>query len=371
LIAPIRRPVLAFAGGGTGGHIFPAVAVARALPSFRPVFLVPDDRGDERRLGGEFPHLALRAPRPGRSRLLYPAALAGAIHRARRALREMEARAVVGLGGYGSVPGCLAAKTLGLPLYLMELNAVPGRATRFLARFADGIGLSSASALRGIRADGRARVTGTPLRRELEARGSPADFGLRSDLPTLLVLGGSQGAASLNDRVLAALPSCAGLPFQVLHCAGEADAARVREAYRGIDLPHAVVEFLPDIGRAYSVADLVLARGGASTVAECVALRRPAIFVPYPWHRDRQQGRNAEEAVAAGAARLVEERDLVPDAFRTIVRTLLVAREERMRMARAAAALARSDAAGAMAAHLVESLAGKIPVEPWIEEFGG
>jgi UDP-N-acetylglucosamine--N-acetylmuramyl-(pentapeptide) pyrophosphoryl-undecaprenol N-acetylglucosamine transferase len=371
VIAPLKRPVLAFAGGGTGGHLFPAMAVARALPSLEPVFLVPEDRGDDRRLRGEFRHVSLPMPRPDRSRLLYPAALARAIARSRRALRDVGARAVVGLGGYASVPGCVAARTLGLPVYLMELNAVPGRATRLLARMARGIGLGSGSARAALPRGLEARVTGTPLRRELLLDAMPRDFGLRDGVPTLLVLGGSQGAASLNRRVVEALPRCADLRFQVLHCAGEADAAALREAYARSGVAHAVVDFLPDIGRAYSVADLVLARGGASTVAECLARGRPAVFVPYPWHRDQQQARNAEPAVASGAARLVRESDLTPDALRTIVQTLLIATEERARMARAADCLARPDAAGAMASHLIETLAGSFPSESEIPELGG
>jgi undecaprenyldiphospho-muramoylpentapeptide beta-N-acetylglucosaminyltransferase len=370
LIAPLKRPVVVFAGGGTGGHLYPGVAVARSLPAHEPVFLVPPDRGDVERLKGEFRVEVLRAPRPDRSRLLYPARLAAAVARARARLSDLGASAVVGLGGYASVPAAIAGRSLGLPLYLMECNAVAGRATRLLARLAAGVGLGSERARDGLPPRVASRVTGTPLRGELHARSERPDFGLAPDLPTLLVLGGSQGALSLNTRVLEALPACAGLPFQVLHCAGAADAARVAAAYEGVGVRGQVVAYLPEIGRAYAVADLVLARAGASTVAECVAVGRPAVFVPYPLHRDRQQAWNALDAVRAGAARLVEETDLTPEAFRALVESILLDAQERARMAEAARRVARPDAARAMAAHVLETFGVALGEGSWHAELG-
>lgn len=357
MIAPLRRRVVVFAGGGTGGHLYPGLAVARALVSLEPVFLVPDDRGDRARVAGEFATLEVSCPRPGRAPLLFPARLARAVRRSRRVLRDLDAAAVVGLGGYGSVPAVLAARSLRLPVYLMECNAVPGRATRLLARMAAGIGLGSAGA-RGRLPSTRAacRVTGTPLRDELAARGAHAEFGLDPERRTLLVLGGSQGAEGLNTRVVEAVPDCADLEFQVLHCAGPRDADRVRRAYRDLSVRATVVDFVADVGRAYSVADLALCRAGASTVAECAAVGLPAVFVPYPWHRDRQQAHNAWEAVRAGAARVVAERDLDPATFRGLVAGVLLAPDVLRAMAAAARELARPAAARDMAAHLLESV---------------
>jgi len=361
VIGPLRRRVVLFAGGGTGGHTYPALAVARAMPpGVEPVFLVPPDRGDAGRIGGEFRVVEAAAPRIDPGRVLYPARLARAVARARRVLRETQATGVVALGGYTCVPAAVAARLAGVPLYVVECNAVPGRATRLLSRFASGVGLGAAPAreLLPRRArQSRALVTGTPLRAEAASTARPADFGLEEGRPTLLVLGGSQGAAGLNERVLAGLPRCRDLPFQVLHCAGAGDAARVRAGYAAAGVRAAVLDFLPDIGRAYAAADLVLARGGASTVAECAASGRPAVFVPYPWHRDRQQARNAEESVRAGAAQVVEEADLSPDALRGLVDGILLDAERRGRMARAARSLARPAAAAAMAAHILECLA--------------
>jgi UDP-N-acetylglucosamine--N-acetylmuramyl-(pentapeptide) pyrophosphoryl-undecaprenol N-acetylglucosamine transferase len=367
----MHRKTVVFAGGGTGGHLYPALSVARALPSVEPVFLVPPGRGDEERLNGEFRCVPFLSPRVDRAALLYPAKLAWAVHRARRLLKELHSAAVVGLGGYASVPVSLAARTLGLPLYLMECNAVPGRANLLLSRYAQGIGLGAGSARTRFRPRAPCRVTGTPLRRELEETSRPEDFGLEPGRRTLLVLGGSQGAMGLNTRVLEGLPACAGLDFQVLHCAGERDASRVREAYREFDLPAAVLDFLPNIGRAYSVSDLVLSRAGASTVAECLALAKPAVFVPYPWHTDRQQLLNARHAARAGAARIVEEAELDPATFRSIVADLLLDSDRREAMSAASASLGKPEAARVMAAHLVESLGEALAEPRCVTEFGG
>jgi UDP-N-acetylglucosamine--N-acetylmuramyl-(pentapeptide) pyrophosphoryl-undecaprenol N-acetylglucosamine transferase len=370
LIAPLNRKVVVFAGGGTGGHLFPGLAVARALPTLEPVFLVPPDRGDTGHVAGEFRVVELAAPRVDRAPWFFPARLALAVRRARRLLRELGATAVVGLGGYASVPGALAARSLGLPLYLIECNAVPGRATRVLARFAAGIGLGATPARTTLPHGPHCRVTGTPLRADLRADSTKEEFGLEPELPTLLVLGGSQGAAGLNTRVLEGLEACAPASFQVLHCSGNRDAANVRAGYKSLDVPATVVDFLPDIGRAYAVADLVLSRAGASTVAECAALRRPAVFVPYPWHKDRQQVHNAWEAVRAGAARIVEEADLDPPMLKGIVHEILLDPEQRRRMAQAARDIARPEAAHDMAAHLVESFGEALAEPQWKAELG-
>ncbi len=370
MIAPLHRKTVVFAGGGTGGHLYPALALAQAMPSLDAVFLVPPERGDAERIGGAFRCLPLAAPRIDRRPWLYPARLLWAVGRARRKLTELRADAVVGLGGYACVPVCLAARTLGLSYYLIECNAVPGRATRLLARFAAGAGLGFASARDSLPPRLRTRVCGTPLRGGLQAMGGPADFDLDPGRPTLLVVGGSQGARSLNTRVLRALPGCTDLNFQVLHLAGARDARRVQEAYEGLDLPARVLPYLEQMGRAYAAADLVLARSGASTVAECLALGVPAVYVPYPHHADRHQERNTEEAVRSGAAQVVREEELEPPRFRALIEELLLPRAGRERMAAAAARLGHPRAAVDMAAHLLESLDGALAERGWLTEVG-
>ncbi|MDH3592781.1 MAG: UDP-N-acetylglucosamine--N-acetylmuramyl-(pentapeptide) pyrophosphoryl-undecaprenol N-acetylglucosamine transferase, partial [Planctomycetota bacterium] len=246
-----------------------------------------------------------------------------------------------------------------------------GRATRLLARGAAGIGLGYAGARRALPRAARCRVTGTPLRGDLRADGVADEFGLSPHRPTLLVLGGSQGAAGLNEKIAAGIATCRDLDFQVLHCSGSGDLERMRSVYDAQGVSASVHSFLPDIGRAYAIADLVLSRAGASTVAECAAMERPAVFVPYPWHKDRQQVHNAWESVRAGAARVVEEQDLDPRTLREIVGKLLLDGERRNAMADAARAVARPNAAQDMAAHLLESFGPAIAGRAVIVELCG
>ena len=380
MIAPLRKNTIVFAGGGTGGHIFPAVAVARAIPSVDSLFLVPTDRGDAERLKGEFRCVPFDSPRFDRGRLLYPARLAGAIWRARGILRQENAKAVVGLGSYASIPACVAARSLGLPVYLMAFDAVPGRATRMLAPLARGIGLGSELARTRFPLRAPVRVTGTPLRDELcqyrdeAARAdaiTPSYFGLRDGTPTLLVFGGSQGARELNRRVREGIAACAGLDFQVLHVTGPDEVDATWDAYRGMKRRASVHGFLVDMGAAYAVADLILCRGGASSVAECLALGKPAVFVPYPWHRDDHQAQNAQAAERSGAAILVREDELDPARVRAVLERYLVNGAERERMADLADGMGRPQAARTMAAHLLETFGDAVAEPQWSAELGG
>ncbi len=371
MIAPVKKPVLLFAGGGTGGHVYPALALARALPMFEVLFVVPKGRGDTDRIRGEFETVEMDAPRVDRERLRFPVRFLRSVVEARQLLRERDVAAVAGMGGYSAVPVCIAAKTMRKPFYLVELNAVAGKATRALARLASGVGLGDAAPLDTFQRHAPCRVTGTPLRTEAHLEASHDTFGLSPDLPTLLVLGGSQGARGLNTRIIEAMRPCEDLRFQVLHCAGSADAERVRAAYRPLARHAVVLDYLDEIGSAYSVADVVIARAGASTVAECLARGKPTEIVPYPHHRDQQQHKHAQGAVAADAARLVREEELTPPAFRRIVAPLLVDLAERESMAVRAHALARPAAAEDMAGHLLETLGHALAERSWVAELGG
>ncbi|MBL8754746.1 MAG: UDP-N-acetylglucosamine--N-acetylmuramyl-(pentapeptide) pyrophosphoryl-undecaprenol N-acetylglucosamine transferase, partial [Planctomycetes bacterium] len=243
---------------------------------------------------------------------------------ARRLLRERHVDAVVSTGGRPSVPVGLAAKSLGLPLYLLEQNAVTGRANRWLLPLAQRIyhGLPGKDA-----ATPRSVVTGTPLRPGLgtvtraKARES---LGLRDDLPVVLVTGGSQGARSLNEIVPQALVRL-NRPLQVLHLAGLGRDDTVRRFYAASDgrVVANVRAVAFDMDRMFAAADLVICRGGGTTVAELCAVGRPALVVPYPHHRDRQQLRNAEVLAKAGAAVIVEEPALSVDAVTELVQCLL------------------------------------------------
>jgi UDP-N-acetylglucosamine--N-acetylmuramyl-(pentapeptide) pyrophosphoryl-undecaprenol N-acetylglucosamine transferase len=338
--------------GGTGGHLMPALALARALRAsgHEPV-LVTEGRDVERELlRRELPDVpGVELPPAGRSRLGLPLWLLRATAAARRVLREQDVDCVVSTGGRPSVPVALAAKSLGVPLYLLEQNAVTGRANRWLlplaARIYHGLPADDAKAPRAL-------VTGTPLRPELGRLSREVArelLGLRDDVPVVLVTGGSQGARSLNEVVPQALLRV-GVPLQVLHLAGLHRDEAVRRLYAAGDgaVSAHVRPVALDMDRLFGAADLVICRGGGTTVAELCAVGRAAIVVPYPHHRDRQQLRNAEVLARAGAALIVEEVALSVETMAELVSCLLVDPARLVAMGEAARALRSGDAAAAI-----------------------
>jgi len=337
--------------GGTGGHLMPALVLARALrASGHEALLVTEGRDVERELHrAALPDVpGVELPPVGRSRLALPFWLLRATARARRLLREQQVDCVISTGGRPSVPVALAAKSLGKPVYLLEQNAVMGRANRLLQPVATRV-------YHGLPADGmsvtRGLVTGTPLRPELgrldrgEAR---RRLGLADDRPVVLVTGGSQGARSLNEIVPPALLRQEPR-LQVLHLAGLGRDEEVRRRYVGDGTVEARVwPVTADMDRMLGAADLVICRGGGTTVAELTAVGRAAIIVPYPHHRDRQQLRNAEVLARGGAALIVEEAALSVDAMAELVQCLLADPVRLRAMGEAAQRLRCGDASAAI-----------------------
>ena len=376
MIRSVTTPTVLLAGGGTGGHLFPGVATAEELGRRAPgsrVLLAPTQRDRLARhgLACRLETVAVESPRTPRSALglpLFGGRLAAALARSHGILRDTQPHVVVGLGGYGSLAPVLAARALEIPVLLLEQNALPGKATKFLSRF----GSVTAAAFpelgrKGVR--GRVVETGNPVRRGvLASRPAHADFGLDPGLPVLAVIGGSLGARGLNRRVACGvekLVDAAGgtaggrARFQAIHAAGSAEECPdLEKAYAEAGVRACVRPFFDDMGAVYGTADVVLCRAGGTTVAELAALGRPAVFVPYPWHGDRHQEANAEPLVRGGAATIVPEERLTPVALAVEVGPLL--RDAALRAARAAAArgLGRPDAA-ARVVDLVLTLAGR------------
>jgi UDP-N-acetylglucosamine--N-acetylmuramyl-(pentapeptide) pyrophosphoryl-undecaprenol N-acetylglucosamine transferase len=242
---------------------------------------------------------------------------------ARRALLRHRTEVLLGLGGFTSLPCVLAARGLGIPVALLEVNAVPGRATRWLARFAARV-LHAFPHSVPARPGARHRCIGPPLARAFrggaptpdESRAARVRLGLRAEGPLLLVLGGSQGAQALNRfvRVYAALFAAHGI--DVLHQVGPGRHGEGASPARG----YRAVEYVDDVPLALRAATLVLCRGGASTVAEVGALCRPAWIVPYPYCADDHQEHNARQLAEGGGARIVRQADLDAEAARTLVR---------------------------------------------------
>ena len=346
-------PRVLMAGGGTGGHLFPGVAVAEALGRRMP--------GASVRLAATAkdlasPHLAacpleivqLGSPKRPAGAVHVPGfgvRMAGALLRSYAFLKDSGPEIVIGLGGYGSVAPVAAARARRIPVILLEQNAVPGKATRFLSRLG---GLVAAS-FDGVGVRGRVVLTGNPIReRVLRTRRAHAEFGLDPSLPVLAVLGGSLGARGLNERFVAAasaLVAATGAPFQVLHATGGDDDPRIAAAYAAAGLRACVRPFFVEMGAVYGTVDVALCRAGGTTVAELAAVGLPAVFVPYPHHKDDHQARNAAALVERGAATLVREASLTPDALALHVAPLLENRSLRRRRSRAMREMGRPDAA--------------------------
>jgi UDP-N-acetylglucosamine--N-acetylmuramyl-(pentapeptide) pyrophosphoryl-undecaprenol N-acetylglucosamine transferase len=328
---------------GTGGHLLPAVMLARALrDAGQEPILLTEGRAPERLLLEKYPYraesLAVGGGGPG-----MPLRLLRATVRARRFLQREHVDLVVGAGGRTTVPVGLAATSLRVPMVLMEQNAVPGRANRLLAPLARRVYLG----LPTKRSPRNGLVTGTPLRPELgriDRAVARRSLGLAEDAPVVLVTGGSQGARALNEVVPAAL-SRLRRPLQILHLCGGNDDEEVRQRYApgaGQGITAMVRTHALDMATFYAAADLVICRGGGGTVAELAAAGRASIIVPYPHHRDRQQYHNGVVLEEAGASVVVEQGDLTPDSLGALVESLF--RWERLeKMGERAKGLARDD----------------------------
>ncbi len=346
------------AGGGTGGHVFPALALGTALAERGlAIAFAGTPNGLEARLvpaAGRALHLIPgRQVRGGglRGAMVGAAALARGFGSALGVLRRLRPRLVVGVGGYASVAGVLAARSRRIPVVLLEQNAIPGAANRNLGRVAARVCLGFAEAASFFPA-GRAIHTGNPVRPEVLAA-PPAP---RRDGLGLLIFGGSQGAHHLNEIGIAALGAL-GPParsLRVRHQTGPADQPRSAEAYRRLGLEARVEAFVDDMGGAYREADVVVARAGAMSCAEITAMGLPAVLVPYPYAADDHQRRNAEVLAAAGAVRMILDRELCAERLVGALSPLLGDPDVRARMAACSRALGRPNAAAHVAEVCVE-----------------
>lgn len=335
-------PRVLFAGGGTVGHLAPGFALAEALAArgASALFATPGEPIEATWFpeGLARPHAVPtpRRPRGLRALVLFLPRLTRAVLAAVALLRRERPVAVVGLGGWPCVPGSLAALLTGTPLALITSDVRPGLVVRLLAPLARRVYVAQAPAAAALgrrllpSPRPRVRVTGVIVRPQVvEARREPEALGLSPALPTLFVVGGSLGAQGLNAAVVAGLSAAVradpGLPgrMQVLHSTGPRGEG-VASAYAGLGLRHVALPYVRAVGNAYKSAALVLSRAGALTCAELEATGAPAVLVPYPHHKDRQQFENARPLVARGAALLIEEQALTPEALSRSVLPLLL-----------------------------------------------
>lgn len=354
-------PLVVVMAGGTGGHIFPGLAVAQALrDAGARVRWLGADGGMETRLvpqqGIAIDTIAVKGVR-GKGLLTLlgaPLRVLQAVRAAAAVLRRERPDAAISFGGYAAGPGGIAARLAGIPLLVHEQNRAAGMTNKVLAKLARKVLVGFPQTF------AKETLVGNPVRAQIaqvpppEARGFDHGGPLR-----LLVLGGSQGARALNAAVPAAVAAL-GLPVDVLHQAGEKLLDEARAAYAKAGVQARVEPFIADMAAAYGWADLVVCRAGALTLAELCAVGVGGVLVPFPQAVDDHQTRNAQYLVERGAALLLPQSDDLASRLGEVLKTLATDPGRRVGMARAARALARPDAARDVAAAVLETLSPEV-----------
>ena len=373
------------AGGGTGGHLFPGLAVVeelrRRVPSLEVRF-VGTARGIEARIlpdRGEALDILEVTPLKGQgigARLKSFARIPTAMSQAASLMRDFDPDLVLGVGGYASGPVLLASSLAGRPSAVLEQNAHVGMTNRILARFVDRAYISFEQT-ESVFGASKSVLTGNPVRHEFveHARLALADpEGFESRAKNVLILGGSQGARKLNEDVPKALAEAGiqGTGLRVVHQTGQSMRDEVDAAYRELGIEAEVVTFIDDMARAYSNAALVIARAGATTLAELCAIGRPSILIPFPFAADDHQAKNAKALEDQGASICIREAELDPERLGLLVQELLRDETQRRAMAHAARQHGKPDAAAAIVDDMLNWLGGSQPMgEPESTESNG
>ena len=350
------KPTVLIAAGGTGGHVFPALAVANVLRDRDiPVVWVGSESGLENRVVPDA-GIPIRtigvSPLRGGGLFRKPVGLlnlAKAIANSVRIVRQEQAGTVLGMGGYVSGPVCLAAKMTGCRMVVHEQNAVPGFTNRVLKRFATRVLEAIPNTFVG---DEKVACTGNPVRRELLSVAPPEErYSERQGPLRILVVGGSQGARALNEIVPAALAQVAD-PVEVLHQCGARWLEDTSARYQKINVASDVTveEFIKDMASAYAWADLIVCRSGAMTVAEIAAVGVASVLIPYPSAVDDHQTANGAFLVAANAATLIQEPELTADSLASYIKN--IDRESLKAMACRARQISMRDATDRVVAEL-------------------
>ncbi len=309
--------------GGTGGHLFPGIAVAEALRARggESLMLISEKQIDTLATKGYEDFLFETLPATGMPSLLSPKMVPFSwrflrtLSRCHKIVAEFEADAVLGMGGFTSLAPLMSGRRHGTKTFIHESNAFPGKANRIAARRADCV-LLGLSVCRRYFPGKDAEVVGTPLREIMRQKHDHADalahFRLEEGRKTLLVMGGSQGARGINRAVTGAMKQISEMGMQVIHLTGSADVKEISSVYSSASVPHYVSEFCHEMHFAYAASDLAIARSGASSLAELAAFALPTILVPYPHATDDHQTLNAQVYTENHAAIMLKEKDLEP-----------------------------------------------------------
>ena len=318
--------------GGTGGHLFPGLAVAEVLQAkgHEVLIFISEKEIDSLAVRDHVGRFRFeKLPSVGMPRILsraflgFSRGLASSLARCRQIYREFKPQAVLGMGGFTSTAPMLAGRLAGVPAFIHESNSIPGKANRFNARLSRAVLLGFVECIKRFPAGTPCEVTGTPIRDSLRERLDPSQaralFGLpQSGLRTLLVMGGSQGAHGINRAVLNALPAWKD-QLQVIHLTGRDDEQTARDAYTRLGIPAYVAAFHHRMQEAYSAVDFAIARSGAASLSELAFFGLPSLLIPYPAAAEDHQTWNARIFTDAGAALSLPEKDASGETLASIV----------------------------------------------------
>ncbi len=344
--------------GGTGGHLFPGIAVAEVLRDrgHEVILLVSEKEIDALALSGRANFRFEKLPTVGLPSPFSPAIL-GFIRRFYESLSlcrsiygKFKPQVVLGMGGFTSTAPVLAGRMRGVSTFIHESNAIPGKANRLTARMVRAVMLGFKECAPFF-PKARTEVTGTPIRtalKPLDRQVARQKLGLRGDLPTLLIMGGSQGASGINQAIIKSLPFLQGAPLQVIHLSGARDERLVADNYRREKIPAYIAAFHHRMEEIYSAADLLVARAGAASLAEFAAFSLPGILIPFPYAADDHQTRNAEIYARAQAVILVKESEISGELLARKIRELINNPERIRQMSANCSQLAPKNAAGLM-----------------------
>lgn len=361
-------PFVAIACGGTGGHLYPGLAVAEQLSNrgCSVTILISPKEVDQQAVKPQgiesltLPAVALQSGQ----RFAFLRGFWQSWRSARKFFSTRRPQAALAMGGFTSAPPILAARCAGARTFLHESNTIPGRANRWLARFVDQAFVGFSTAASRLRAR-EVIVTGTPVRPQFQIRDAAEcrmALGLEPAKPVVLVMGGSQGASGVNHLMVAALPLLGhrASHWQWLHLTGANDANKVKQAYAQNRITAQVYPFLAEMDLALSAASTVVSRAGASSLAELAAVQVPSLLIPFPHAADNHQYHNARAFVATGAAQLLEQKDATPDRVARELFALMEASAVRSAMQRALAEWHRPKAAEQIADLILMSLARRV-----------
>jgi UDP-N-acetylglucosamine--N-acetylmuramyl-(pentapeptide) pyrophosphoryl-undecaprenol N-acetylglucosamine transferase len=361
-----QKPFIAIACGGTGGHLFPGLAVAQQLQErgCDVALLISPKEVDQQAVKSVLGMEIFTLPAVGlqnRNYFSFAKSFWKSFRTARTIFRQRQPAAVLAMGGFTSAPPIFAAKISGAKTFLHESNTIPGRANRLLARFVDKAFVGFPETAARLRAK-KNLVTGTPVRPQFQpgdAAGCRRALGLDANRPTILVVGGSQGASGLNNLILSALPLMKNRGWQWLHLTGANDFEQVKSAYAAHGMKAVVKPFLAEMALALGAATVAVSRAGASSLAEMAAMRLPSLLVPLPTAADNHQFFNASAFAASGAAKLVEQKS-TPEKVAAALAEMVGDEAVRQKIQSALARWHAPEAAGQIAENILNSLGEKI-----------